>query len=57
MGTIQFAIGATAGAVASALFDGTGRAIGLVITAVALAGAAIVVRARVGESPAAHRQP
>jgi hypothetical protein len=49
MGTVQFAIGATAGAVAAALFDGTGRATGLVITAVALAGAAVVVRSRVGD--------
>ena len=55
MGTIQFAIGATAGAVASALFDGTGRAIGVVITAVALGGTAIVVRGRVGESGAHAR--
>lgn len=49
MGTVQFAIGATAGAVAAALFDGTGRATGLVICVVALGGAAVVVRARVGD--------
>jgi DHA1 family bicyclomycin/chloramphenicol resistance-like MFS transporter len=53
MGTVQFAIGATAGAVASAWFDGTGLATGTVITAVALAGTVVVVRARVGD-PTAH---
>jgi MFS transporter, DHA1 family, multidrug resistance protein len=49
MGTVQFAIGASAGAVAAALFDGTGRATGLVISVVALGGAAVAIRARVGE--------
>lgn len=49
MGTVQFAIGATAGAVASALFDGTGVTTAVVITTVALLGGAIVVRARVGD--------
>jgi len=49
MGTVQFAIGASAGAVAAALFDGTGRATGLVIALVALGGAAVAVRARVGD--------
>lgn len=49
MGTVQFAIGATAGAAASALFDGTGVTTAVVITTVALLGGAIVVRARVGD--------
>ena len=49
MGTVQFAIGATAGAIAAALFNGTGLATGAVIALVALAGTAVVVRARVGD--------
>ena len=49
MGTAQFAIGATAGAIASALFDGTGVTTAAVITTVALLGATIIVRARVGD--------
>ncbi len=48
MGTVQFAIGAVAGAVAAALFSGTGIALGAVIALVATAGTFVVVRWRVG---------
>ncbi len=48
MGTVQFAIGAIAGAIAAALFNGTGVAMGAVIAIAASAGALIVVRWRVG---------
>jgi DHA1 family bicyclomycin/chloramphenicol resistance-like MFS transporter len=48
MGTVQFAIGAIAGAIAAALFNGTGVAMGAVIAIAASAGALVVVRWRVG---------
>jgi DHA1 family bicyclomycin/chloramphenicol resistance-like MFS transporter len=48
MGTVQFAIGAVSGAVAAALFSGTGIAMSGVIALVAMAGTFVVLRWRVG---------
>ncbi len=48
MGTVQFGIGATAGAIAATFFDGTGVALGLVIAGVALCGVFVVTRWCVG---------
>ncbi len=48
MGTVQFGVGAIAGAVAAALFNGTGLPLGIMIAAVAAGGWYVVVRWRVG---------
>jgi DHA1 family bicyclomycin/chloramphenicol resistance-like MFS transporter len=48
MGTVQFAIGAVAGAIAAALFNGTGVAMGAVIAIAATAGSLVVMRWQVG---------
>lgn len=50
MGTVQFSIGAVCGAVAAALFDGTGVALSTVIAVVAVAGAVICFRYDVGDA-------
>ena len=47
MGTLQYGIGAVMGAVAAALFDGTGRGMAVTLAAAACAGAAIIVLGRV----------
>lgn len=48
MGTVQFGVGATAGAIAAALFNGTGMPLGVIIALVAAGGWFVVVRWRVG---------
>lgn len=48
MGTVQFTIGAACGALASALFDGTGVALTVVMAVAAVLGSAICVGFRVG---------
>ncbi len=50
MGTVQFGIGAVAGAIAATLFDGTGVALGVVIACAAIAGTVVIVRGRVAGS-------
>ena len=49
MGTIQFSLGALCGVIASSLFDGTGVVLGAVIALVAVAGAVVCLRYRVGD--------